>query len=99
MVSSLTLVAPAVLVMAVAAPCVAQDEPTMPGYMAGNGLINGCTSVVQRDNALCIGYIIGVSDAMQAAQATGGALFGRQACLPPGTTAEQVTKAAVRFAV
>ena len=98
MVSSFTLVAPAVMAMAVAVPCVAQD-PTMLGYMAGNGLIKGCTSVVQRDNALCIGYIIGVSDAMQAAQATGGALFGWQACLPPSATAEQVTEVSVRFLI
>jgi Rap1a immunity proteins len=98
MVSSFTLVAPAILAMAVAAPCVAQD-PTMHGYMAGNGLTKACTSVVLRDNALCIGYIIGISDAMQAAQATGGALFGWQACLPPSATAEQVTEVAVRFLI
>jgi hypothetical protein len=96
--SRFTLVAPAVLAMAAAAPCVAQDL-TMPGYITGDRLIKECRSVVQRDSALCIGYIIGVSDAMQAAQDTGGSLFGWQACLPPGTTAEQVTKAAVRFLI
>jgi hypothetical protein len=68
--------------LAVAAPCVAQDL-TMPGYIMGNRLLETCTSVVQRDRALCVGYVVGISDAMQAAQATGGALFGWQACLPP----------------
>jgi Ssp1 endopeptidase immunity protein Rap1a len=88
----------AITVLAIAVPCVAQD-PTMHGYIMGNRLLASCTSVVQRDNALCIGYVIGVSDAMQAAQATGGALFGWQACLPPSTTAEQVTTGAVRFMI
>ena len=84
----------AIAILTVAAPCVAQDQ-TMPGYIAGNRLIEACMSAVQRDNALCFGYVVGVSDAMQAAQATGGALFGWQACLPPSTTAEQVTEVAV----
>jgi Rap1a immunity proteins len=50
-------------------------------------------------NALCFGYVVGVSDATQAAQATGAALFGWQACLPPSTTAQQVTEAAVHFLI
>jgi hypothetical protein len=66
------------ITLAVAVPCVA----TMPGYIMGTRLIAACTSVVRRDNTLCFGYVVGVSDAMQAAQATGGALFGWQACLP-----------------
>ena len=36
---------------------------------------------------------------MQGARATGGALFGWQACLPSGTTAEQLMEAAVRFLI
>ena len=87
------------ITLAVAAPCVAQDDPTMPGYIMGTRLIEACTSVVQRDNALCVGYVVGVSDAMQAVQATGGALFGWQACLPPSTTTDQVTEVAVRFLI
>ena len=84
--------------LAVAAPCVAQNL-TMAGYIMGNRLLETCTSVVQRDRALCVGYVVGISDAVQAAQATGGALFGWQACLPPSTTTDQVTEVAVRFLI
>jgi Rap1a immunity proteins len=97
-VRNFTLVASAALAMAAVDTSLAQD-PIMPGYIAGNRLIEACTSAVERDNALCFGYVVGVSDAMQAAQATGGALFGWQACLPPSTTAEQVMEVAVRFLI
>jgi hypothetical protein len=83
-VSNFKLVVSAVLAMAVADTSVAQD-PIMPGFIAGNRLIEACTSAVEHDNALCFGYVVGVSDAMQAAQATGGALrclAGKRACLP-----------------
>jgi Rap1a immunity proteins len=100
MVQKVADIAIAVLVTipAIAAPCVAQD-PTVPGYILGNRLLESCTSAVERDNALCFGYVIGVSDAMQVAQTTGGGLFGWQACLPPSTIAEQVTEVAVRFLI
>jgi hypothetical protein len=86
-------------ISAIAVPCVAQDG-IMAGYVAGEKLTEECTSVVQRDGALCFGYILGVSDAMQAAQASGGAVvFGWRACLPPSTMAKAVRDVAVHFLI
>jgi hypothetical protein len=70
----------------------------MAGYVTGHKLIGRCISNERADGGLCLGYILGVADAMQAAQASGGTLlFGWQACPPSEATARQVQEAVVRF--
>jgi hypothetical protein len=46
----------------------------------------------------CLGYALGVYDAMQAAQTNGERLFGLRACAPPGMMDEQVMDVMIRFA-
>ena len=93
---------PACIVVAtaitLAVPCDAQDT-TRQGYsyITGARLSGPCTSGGQRDSGLCLGYILGIADAMQAAQASGGALFGWRACVSPEIRPEQLLDVAVRF--
>ena len=85
--------------LAIAVPGMAQD-PQMAGYITGDRLITTCDSRSERDSALCLGYILGVADAMQASKASGGALiFGWRACLPPGTTSQGLRYVAVHFLI
>ena len=79
------------------APSAAQDVTT-GGYINGERLITRCTSVDHLDGALCLAYILGVADSMQAAQASGGTLlFEWRTCPPPGTMAERLEDIVVRF--
>jgi hypothetical protein len=80
--------------LAIAVPCMAQD-PQMAGYITGDRLITACDSRSERDSALCLGYILGVADAMQASKASGGArTYFWMARVP--TTRDYVSRAAVR---
>jgi hypothetical protein len=54
----------------------AAQDMVMTGYITGDKLMAQCTIRVPADGGLCLGYILGVVDAMQAAQASGGTLFG-----------------------
>jgi hypothetical protein len=79
------------------APCMAQLVAT-PGYVTADKLVGRCTGGREGDEGLCLGYILGVADAMQAAQATNGTLvFGWRACPPHDTTALQVREVVVHF--
>ena len=49
-------------------------------------------------SAQCLGYALGIYDAMQAAQTNGERLFGLRACAPPGMMDEQVRDVMIRFA-
>jgi hypothetical protein len=72
----------------------------MDGYITGDRLIATCSSRSEGDNALCLGYILGVTDAMQASKASGRALiFGWRACLPPETTSQGLRDVAVHFLI
>src|SRR5271166_5042842 len=52
------------------------------------------------DRSLCLGYIIGVSDSMQGAQATGASLlFGWRACPPLDTTPDRLQNSVVSFLI
>jgi hypothetical protein len=71
----------------------------MAGY-TGDRLMAACANRSEHDSALCLGYIVDVADAMQASKTSDGALiFGWRACLPPGTTAEEVRYVAVHFLI
>jgi hypothetical protein len=48
-------------------------------------------------DAQCLGYILGVYDAMQAAQASGGRLLGFRACPAADISDEQLQDVVVRF--
>jgi hypothetical protein len=94
----LIAIASVAIYLTIAAPSVAQDRQ-MAGYITGDRLIAVCANRSEGDNALCLGYILGVADAMQASKASGGALiFGWRACLPPGTTSQELRDVAVLIA-
>jgi hypothetical protein len=81
-----------------AIPCEAQDTTRRDySYITGDRLIGFCTNGDQSDIGICLGYIVGIADAMHAARASGGGLIGWQACVPPETRAEQLMDVAVRF--
>ena len=94
----LIAIASVAISLAIAVACVAQDRQ-MAGYTGGR-LMAACANRSEHDSALCLGYILDVADAMQASKASGGALiFGWRACLPPGTTAEEMRYVAVHFLI
>jgi hypothetical protein len=57
-----------------------------------------CRPLTQNVSAQCLGYALGIYDAMQAAQTSGERLFGLRACAPPGMMDEQVRDVMIRFA-
>lgn len=71
--------------------CVALMFPAQAkaGFLDGNDLHKMCTSKNVRDRDTCLGYTMGVSDAMDGLQATGKSYFGHRAC---ATKAMQDTK-------
>lgn len=83
-------IATSVVIALANAPAGRAQDPRTPGYITGDRLIARCISDDQADDGLCLGYILGVVDAMQAAQASGGALlFGWRACPSPDATAQR----------
>jgi hypothetical protein len=62
-------------------------------FLTGNVLLEQC----QERSAGCVGYVLGIADAIAIAQELGGALAGWRACLPPGVSGEQAVEVVVRF--
>jgi hypothetical protein len=58
-----------------------------------------CRPLTQNVSAQCLGYALGIYDAMQAAQTSGERLFGLRACAPPGMMDEQARDVMIRFAI
>jgi hypothetical protein len=80
-----------------ASSCFAQHVATT-GYITGDRLITQCAGGTSTGDGLCLGYILGVADAMQAAQASGGTLvFGWQTCPPFDVEAERLQAAVIHF--
>lgn len=80
-----------------AGSCFAQHLATT-GYITGDRLITQCADGTSTGDGLCLGYILGVVDAMQAAQASGGTLvFGWNTCPPSDVKAEQLRAIVVHF--
>jgi hypothetical protein len=69
-------------------PAVAQS--VAPAYVLGNTLWEACSS----RNDLCLAYIVGTADAIQAAR---GSLLGWRVCLPNGVTEGQAMDVVVQF--
>jgi hypothetical protein len=91
-------IATSVVIALANAPAGRAQDPRTPGYVNGDRLIYRCISDDHADDGLCLGYILGVIDAMQAAQASGGALlFGWRARPSPDATAQRLRDAVVRF--
>jgi hypothetical protein len=89
----------AIIALLAASPSTAQVVATN-GYVTGDQLITRCTSTALSDGNLCLGYILGIADSMQAVQARGGALiFDWRACLPSDATAAQLQKAVLDFLI
>jgi hypothetical protein len=77
--------------------CFAQHVATT-GYVTGDRLLTQCAGGPSTGDGLCLGYILGVVDAMQAAQASGGTLvFGWQTCPPFDVKAERLQTAVIHF--
>jgi hypothetical protein len=68
-------------------------------FYTGEELMDQCSATpadpdFQPRQARCAGYVMGVSDAVQAAQGAGGAAA---VCIPAGTAAPQLVNAVQRF--
>ena len=80
--------------------CRVRGAGSSDGWIHGDRLMAACANRSEHDSALCLGYIVDVADAMQASKTSDGTLiFGWRACLPPGTTAEEVRYVAVHFLI
>jgi hypothetical protein len=62
-------------------------------FLTGNHLLEQC----QERSAGCVGYVLGIADAISMAQELGGAVAGWRACLPPGVSGELTVEVVVRF--
>jgi hypothetical protein len=81
----------AVIALASAYPRAAQ-QPILP-----TGVYEPCRTRAQGLNAQCFGYVLGIYDAMQAAQANGGTLLGFRACPARGIQDDQLTDVVTRL--
>jgi hypothetical protein len=68
-------------------------------FISGDELLAKCTAGVSKsaDRAGCVGYIMGIADAMAGAQDGGQSLGGWRACLSAGVTRGQAKDIAVEF--
>ena len=67
-------------------------------FKSGNDLFQDCkASSNSFTQGVCIGFAIGVADAMEAARPVNGMVAGFRACFPAQVTAGQVTDVAVSF--
>ena len=83
----------AVLGVASAAPAHASVT-----FMTGNDLLQMCRSSASFvESGECLGFVAGIADAMESAQAAGGSLAGWRACRSLPVTRGQVQDVAVQF--
>lgn len=68
-------------------------------FSDGHALMSACApDISQKDAPLCVGFMVGVIDAMEAAQAVGATLAGWHACFPNGhIDVDQAQAVAMRF--
>ena len=87
-----TAIAIAIVSLASTIQSEAQELRVQVGYQ------EPCRPLTQNVSAQCLGYALGIYDAMQAAQTSGERLFGLRACAPPGMMDEQARDVMIRFA-
>ena len=74
--------------IAVAMMTAFQTTSAMAGYMDGNKLLDQCGNRSSGNYMSCIGYLMGLSDAIDMTQDAGGAR--KQICIPVGVTTGQL---------
>src|SRR4029077_12249244 len=63
----------------------AQKQNLMSGaFVSGNTLYKSCAGSIAGDREYCLAYVLGVSDAMELAIASGTPIGGWDACMPTG---------------
>jgi len=67
------------------------------GLYDGNKLLQTCQASDFSSKGVCLGYVVGVADAMEGAQFEGGTVLGSRACFPAYMTALQAKDVAVMF--
>jgi hypothetical protein len=86
----------AVLFLALAVSGSVRSQSQAPNsflfFENGNELLDSCNN----DPPWCLGYVVGIADAMSGAQSVGGTVNGWRACLPYGVTEGQVMDVVVQ---
>ena len=72
----------------------AQKQNLMSGaFVSGSTLYKSCAGSIAGDREYCLGYVLGVSDAMELAIASGTPIGGWDACMPTGPTGATAAQA------
>ncbi len=59
-----------------------QAAAQVENFMTGNQLFSDCTRTDQHSLSFCLGYIIGIADALSEASWNGGSFRGFRSCSP-----------------
>lgn len=66
-------------------------------FVDGNKLLSDCTSTVQHSQSYCLGYIVGIADALAEASSNGGSFRGFRSCSPGNRTQGQLLDVVVQW--
>ena len=83
----------AAVATAVALACLPASAQAQGAFYSGNQLWSRCSADNHYEMGVCMGFVMGVADAM----AAGSAILGSRACLPQQSTGEQAQDVVMRY--
>lgn len=74
-----------------------EAEDGFTQFMTGNRLSELCGAKNSVDEAVCVGFVEGVSDTLEAWRSQDPAIPGAKGCIPKGVTVGQLQKVVVKY--